>query len=160
MNKKFISLLALIVCAEGCCERHTTTYFFSQDSLPLKSQNDFKIYAKDVHRIYFAFDKDEIKDESIPKMNELISQLKKVRNIRLIMYGYTDRVGQNNYNHQLAIRRINAVKKILIRSGVIKTNNISIETKALGESDPLISYNTINNNPNSRRVDVFIARHQ
>ena len=165
MNKKFILALIPIIYMAGCCQHRTidfneqTTSIKKDDYHTQVSRNDFKIYAKDIHSIYFRFNSASIQNESIPKINHLISQLKKVRNIKLIMHGYTDRVGMDHYNHQLAIRRINEIKKLLIHSGVTKANNISIETKALGKNDPLISYNTINNNPRSRRVDVFITRH-
>ena len=151
MNKSFFFiLLFLTICTNSCCERCNI--------FKTNNKKDFILYAKDPHSIFFSFDNATIKDESIQKMKELISQLKKVQNIRLVIYGYTDRVGTNHYNNKLAKRRINAVKTMLINSGVITANNISIETKALGEHDPLISYNTINNNPHSRRVDIYITQ--
>ena len=151
MNKKVLLMLVFLAfTTSGCCNRHVIS----------TSQQDFILYAKDPHSIFFKFDDYKIKDESIQRMNALISQLKKVRNIKLVIYGYTDRIGTNRYNNKLAKRRINAVKKMLINSGVITANNISIETKALGEQDPLISNSTINNNPHSRRVDVYITQPQ
>ncbi|NRA73823.1 MAG: OmpA family protein [Rickettsiales bacterium] len=124
------------------------------------SKKNFVLYAQNVHSIFFSFDSATIKDDGIQKINELISQLKKVRNVKLVIYGYTDRVGTSGYNNKLALRRINAVKNRLISSGVMTANNISIEIKAVGEHDPLISHNTINNNPHSRRVDVYITPSQ
>jgi outer membrane protein OmpA-like peptidoglycan-associated protein len=155
MKKLFVT--ALILCVASCCERHKLASS-NANVLMNFSKNDFRVYAKDVHSVYFEFNKAVIKDEGIARVNKLISQLKKVQHIKLVMHGYTDRVGQESYNHKLAMRRINAVKTMLIHSGVITANHITIETKALGQHDPLISYNTINNNPKSRRVDVYITR--
>ena len=153
MPKKFLFIITLTaMCLTGCCNRHSMEH--------LQHEKDFILYAQDAHSIFFKFDDYKIRDESVQRMNELIHQLKKIRNIKLVIYGYTDRVGINQYNKKLANRRINAVKKMLINSGVITANNISIETKALGEHDPLISDNTINNNPHSRRVDVYITKPQ
>lgn len=123
-----------------------------------KSQREFEIYTKNVHDIYFGSNESSLKDESILKMNKLISELKKVRNIKVILYGYTDRSGTKSYNRKIAAKRINAVKKMLLKSGVIQSNNILIETKIFDNGDPLSSYNTINNNPKSRRVDVYITK--
>jgi outer membrane protein OmpA-like peptidoglycan-associated protein len=150
MNRKFVLALALIVCIGGCCYRR------GMNSSVEASRNDFRIFAKDTNSIYFKFDSALIQDEGIERINHLISELKKVRNVKLLIYGYADRAGRKPYNYKLSMRRINSVKKLLINSGVIKANNISIETKTVGEKDPLISYNTIDNNPTSRRVDVFI----
>jgi outer membrane protein OmpA-like peptidoglycan-associated protein len=154
MNYKFVLVLALIISMEGCCNRKSLTMSDNAGN----NENNFKIYANDVHSIYFGFNKANIEGQSIAKVNELVQQLKKVRHVKLVLYGYTDRLGQGTYNHNLAMRRIHSVKKLLIQNGVIKTNDILIEAKAIGENDPLISYDTINNSPKSRRVDICITR--
>jgi len=123
----------------------------------MKHPEDFMVYSKEPHNIYFKFNDAKVEDEGILKMDMLIMQLKKVRNAKLVMYGYTDSVGANDYNLKLAARRIDSVKKILVQSGVITENNILIETKILGEHDPLLSYHTINNDPHSRRVEIYIT---
>ena len=161
MNKKYILGLILLICILGCSNRRVTkdhasqVSFGTQAPIFLKNQREFEIYAKDVHNIYFGINESLIKDDSILKMDELISQLKKVRNIKLLLYGYTDKTGTKAYNQKLAVRRVDAVKKMLFQSGVITSNNIVIEAKTFVR-DPLISHNTIDNNPKSRRVEVYI----
>ncbi|MEQ9116318.1 MAG: OmpA family protein [Rickettsiales bacterium] len=125
----------------------------------IASKENFLSYASSVHSIYFSFDGDEIEEASIPRINMLIRQLRKVRDVELVMYGYTDRVGRNKYNRNLAEERLRAVVEVINNSGVmLGGSNISIKTKAFGENDPLISPQTVVNNPHSRRVDIFIVK--
>jgi outer membrane protein OmpA-like peptidoglycan-associated protein len=121
-------------------------------------KQNFISYAGTVNSIYFAFDKDKVEDSSIPRMNMLIKQLKKVKDVNLVLYAYTDKVGSEEYNQQLAKRRVNTVVNILKASGVLAADNITIyKQQAFGKNDPLISPFTVLNNPHSRRVDVFIV---
>jgi len=124
----------------------------------IASKENFLSYAGSINSIYFEFDSDEIEEASIPKINMLIRQLRKVRDVELVIYGYTDRVGKNKYNRNLAEERIKAVVDVINNSGVLLGgSNITIKAKAFGENDPLISPQTVINNPHSRRVDIFIV---
>lgn len=123
------------------------------------SHTEFRDFSEDINSIYFKFDKESITEDSIYRLNYMLGEISKVQNATLMIYGYTDRVGSTSYNHHLAQRRIDTVKNYLIDSGVITRNNICIKEVILGEYDPLISTpQTINNNPHSRRVDIFIMR--
>lgn len=126
----------------------------------IASKENFISHADSVNSIYFAFDRDQIEQDSIPKLNMLIKQLRKVQDVELVLYGYTDRVGEKNYNRNLAQERLDAVIKVLEDSGVLNENNITVSSKAFGENDPLISPHTVINNPHSRRVDIFIISRQ
>lgn len=123
----------------------------------INSEKEFVNYANDIHSVYFKLGSDTIEQASILTMQKLISELQKVQtNMNIVLYGYTDRVGEKKYNVNLAQRRVDAVRNILVNSGAVKNDNII--TKSLGEKDPLINVDTIINNPHSRRVDVFLYK--
>lgn len=122
----------------------------------IAAEQNFVEYASTVNSIFFKINSDEIKESSIPRMNILINQLRKVTDVKVVLYGYTDRTGTKKYNKDLAKSRVAAVYKVLSDSGVLENSDITITSKSFGENDPLISPQTVLNNPHSRRVDVFI----
>lgn len=123
----------------------------------INAEKEFVNYVNDVHSVYFKLGSTHIEQSSIIAMQKLISELQKVDNsLHIVLYGYTDRVGEKKYNIRLAQHRIDAVQNILINSGVIKNDDIT--SKAFGEKDPLINANTVINNPHSRRVDIFLYK--
>ena len=124
----------------------------------INSEEAFHNYAKSRNTVYFNFDRDQIKDEGVKRIDKMISELSKVSDIKVILRGYADRVGAEKYNQNLSIRRAKSVKKALINSGIIKESNIIIETIGFGEYDPLISSSAIENNASSRRVDMYIIK--
>ena len=90
-------------------------------------------------------------------MQKLISELRKVKtDMNIVLYGYTDMVGERKSNKKLSQHRIDSVRNILINSGVVSNDRIT--TKAFGEKDNLINTDTIINNPHSRRVDIFLYK--
>jgi outer membrane protein OmpA-like peptidoglycan-associated protein len=121
-------------------------------------EQEFSNYAKSRNSVYFDFDSDEIKGEGVERVNKMIFELSKVLGVKVLLRGYTDRVGEEKYNNKLSIKRIKAVKKALVDSGLIEQSNIIIEIAGYGEYDPLISTNTIENNSASRRVDMYIVK--
>lgn len=123
----------------------------------IDEEKEFINYSNDIHSVYFILNHDKIEQRSIRAMQNLILELRKIKTpMQIVLYGYTDRVGEKPYNIKLAQRRIDAVKNILLNSGLVTEENIT--TKAYGENDPLINVDTIINNPHSRRVDIFLYR--
>ena len=171
--KKYI-LLILCIMISGCCKFRKKGVFnpFTQSSSGCRSaatraaqttQAPVQFisappintaFTQDVHSIYFKSKSDKILDEGVARLNDFLLQLSDVKNVTLILRGYADRA--ENKPQDLSLKRANAVKKILIKSGILISNSITIELQAFGTADPLISYNTVDNNPISRRVDVFI----
>lgn len=118
----------------------------------------FRNFSENVNSVFFRFDSYYLTEDAIYRLNHAIKELNKVTGATLMLYGYTDNVGSPAYNKFLAQQRLNTVKKFLIDSGIITKNNICIDEVILGEFDPLISQQTVNNNPHSRRVDIFVMR--
>ena len=117
-------------------------------------KKEFITYVEGQHRVYFKFNSAEIEDEGVKRVNEMINELSIVRNVTVILYGYTDRSEAGN--KKLAESRVHAIKEALVASGAISSNRIKIKIFAFGEYDPLVSFDTIDDNPSSRRVDMFI----
>lgn len=140
---------------ESCIKKNLPDYCPAA-AQPEDESIDFIDYAKSQNSVFFDFNSDKIKNEATKRIDHMVYQLSKVTNVRVILYGYTDRVGGEKYNRSLSFRRANAVKKKLIKSSVIAENDIIIREVGYGKFDPFTSSGTLPNNPRSRRVDMYI----
>jgi outer membrane protein OmpA-like peptidoglycan-associated protein len=134
-----------------------TSCSFNDEPVSFEQKEEFIDYANTANSVYFKFDSAKIEDEGIKRVNEMIHSLSIVRDVDVLLYGYADKVGKVAYNKKLAGRRVNAIKKALEGSEVLERNNIEIKSVVYGEYDPLVSFDTVDNNPKSRRVDIFIV---
>lgn len=80
----------------------------------------------------FDFDKSTLKPEGIMKLNDLVKKLKGVTVEVIIVVGFTDNVGTLAYNKKLSLRRAEAVKAHLTKSG-IEASRVYTEGKAFAE---------------------------
>ena len=123
----------------------------------IDAEKEFVHYADNVHSIFFKLGSATVEESSIAPMQKLISELSKVKtDMNIVLYGYTDMVGEKKSNKKLSQHRIDSIRNILVNSGVV--SNERITTKAFGEKDNLINTDTIINNPHSRRVDIFLYK--
>lgn len=68
--------------------------------------------------IYFGFDKDELSDNEQKRTIEIATFLNKYPETSLYLIGDTSDVGTDEYNQQLAMRRIDSVHQLLIEHKV------------------------------------------
>ena len=89
--------------------------------------------AADAH---FAFDKAELTDEGKARLDEVVSTLgRNLKDQRIEILGYADRLGAAEYNLGLSERRAEAVKDYLSSKGVPES---SIVTTGKGSADPIV----------------------
>ncbi len=103
--------------------------------------------------VYFNFDKSYLTKQARVILNENIAKLKAHRHAYIIVKGYTDAMGANDYNEKLSARRSLAVIKYLEANGVDKVR--IVEVKNFGESDPAAPNTTKNglDNPKGRKLN-------
>jgi len=89
-----------------------------------------------IENIYFEFDKSVLKQSSFEELNGLWRYLRNHQNIQLIVFGYTDNVGDEDYNINLSKERAKAVKTHLVNLGI---KNTRILTVGKGESNQVES---------------------
>jgi outer membrane protein OmpA-like peptidoglycan-associated protein len=72
----------------------------------------------------------------------------------VIIEGYTDSVGNDDYNRGLSERRAGAVRSYLVDQGV---SSARLTASGKGASDPVASNDTASGRQQNRRVEVIIS---
>lgn len=87
--------------------------------------------------VLFPFDSSAIGSEGIEIISTIVKKLANngKKHSKIVINGYADNIGSDNYNMRLSERRANAVKDILIRNGVPDKD---ITTVAKGSSEPIV----------------------
>jgi outer membrane protein OmpA-like peptidoglycan-associated protein len=106
----------------------------------------------DVYSIHFTFDKDSIRDESEPTLQEIADVLRRHPDWKVLINGHTDGIGAPQYNVDLSKRRAEAVKAALVGRHTIDGNRLT--TWGLGEAYPKDTNDTLDGRARNRRVEL------
>ncbi len=98
----------------------------------------------------FDFDSSKLKPNGIQSLNEFVTGIEGVKYDLIIAVGYADRIGSNEYNKALSLRRAESVKSHLVSRG-IDPSLIFVDGK--GEANPV----TGNTCAGERRSKELIA---
>lgn len=103
--------------------------------------------------VLFGYDKSEVTQEAVPKLNELAGILSKYPDTYVLVEGHTDSNGSESYNMDLSKRRAQAVANYLRQNNVADSR---IKTAAYGEGQPKFANDTEENKAKNRRVEFAI----
>jgi OOP family OmpA-OmpF porin len=117
-------------------------------SLVIVTEKEIKI----TQQIHFEFDRDIIRKESFPILDEVADVLKKNPKIRIEIQGHTDNKGSPDYNKRLSDRRAASVLKYLTKKGVEASRLVS---KGYGMERPMVPNNSDQNRALNRRVQFI-----
>jgi outer membrane protein OmpA-like peptidoglycan-associated protein len=115
----------------------------SEDEKPSNINQQIGLLAAN---IYFDTNSDKIKNISFSTLGEIIRLMEQVPNIKFLIEGHTDDRNSDRYNLYLSQRRANAVRKYMIRQGIIGER---LKSKGYGETRPKFS----NQNPGGRQLN-------
>jgi outer membrane protein OmpA-like peptidoglycan-associated protein len=154
MHRKLPFILLVGLLLAGCYKfsKRSASDQHTSPGIPIVL-HERSAFFKEGLPIYFASGSSAITDEAKERMNNLIFMLRGVKRVTIVLRGYADRSEKQPF--QLSGQRVATVRDMLKKSGAVDSSVI-IKPEAFGNNDSLISYNTVNNNPQSRRVDVFI----
>ncbi|MGH7312031.1 MAG: OmpA family protein [Candidatus Rokuibacteriota bacterium] len=68
--------------------------------------------------VHFGFDRWDLDDGAQTALRSIVQELQKNPRLTVDLEGYTDPVGTANYNVQLSQRRVEAVRRYLVKQGV------------------------------------------
>jgi outer membrane protein OmpA-like peptidoglycan-associated protein/Sec-independent protein translocase protein TatA len=102
--------------------------------------------------ILFDSGSDRIRPESTPTLKEIGQMLKDHADLKLMIEGHTDNVGDDASNQTLSDKRANAVRGYLISQFGIDSERL--QAKGFGESKPVSSNDSAEGRQNNRRVEL------
>jgi outer membrane protein OmpA-like peptidoglycan-associated protein len=100
--------------------------------------------------VLFDHDKDSLKPEFIPFLEQMCKIVQSHSDLRIKIIGHTDSNGSDNYNIDLSQRRAFRIRDFILSQG-LKPDRVVIEYR--GEHDPIISNETSYGKSLNRRVD-------
>lgn len=101
----------------------------------------------------FDFDKATLRPAGKAKLDENVKTLMAYPDINVDIVGHTDSIGTAKYNQHLSERRAATVKKYMESKGVAASR---MNTKGMGEADPIASNKTAAGRAENRRVEIII----
>lgn len=113
----------------------------------------------EIKSIHYDFDKYDIHNQEISGLDSIVWVLNTFENLTVLLESHTDSRGAVSYNEKLSKKRMVAAHEYLISKGI---NSNRIVTKYWGESQPLVSCDSINCSENdhrkNRRTEVYFIQ--
>jgi outer membrane protein OmpA-like peptidoglycan-associated protein len=117
---------------------------------PLKASDDVKKGRSIQLLINFDTGSDVVKDEYLPKIEEVANFLKEFPEVTGVIEGHTDSAGSDSANMDLSTRRAQSVVKILkSKYGIAESR---VQAKGFGESTPAADNATPEGRAKNRRI--------
>lgn len=103
--------------------------------------------------VRFDFNKSTLTNQAKTNLDKLVPVFKDYDNTDIIIYGYTDSKGSDEYNLGLSEKRATSVKSYLSAHGITSSR---IQIKGMGEADPIATNDTDEGRSINRRVEFAI----
>ena len=123
--------------------------------IEVRGNNNYGIYSLG-ENVLFETGKATLRSDAEANLKQITASIsKRFGGGEVRVYGYTDSVGSQGYNKELAQQRAEAVKNWISANGGISAGNISLN--AIGEGSPVATNATAAGRQQNRRVEV-VAR--
>lgn len=108
-----------------------------------------------VDNVLFEFNKAYLKRQSHDVIDELVKIMKQNPSLKVEIRGYTDSVGNDDYNKKLSERRADSVAEYVIKNGVSPER---ISSVGFGEKNPIADNKTKEGRSKNRRTEFYFKR--
>ncbi len=108
-----------------------------------------------LNNIFFDTGKAELRSESGPELDRLVTTLNESPKIVIEVRGHTDNTGSNEINAKLSQDRADAVREYFISKGIEPDR---VGSKGFGESKPVATNDTDEGRQQNRRVEFLIVK--
>ncbi|MBF0530045.1 MAG: OmpA family protein, partial [Deltaproteobacteria bacterium] len=103
----------------------------------------------------FDFDKAVVKKAFLPNLKTAADVIKANPDItKIVIAGYTDSKGSEQYNYKLGLKRAEAIREILVKEGVAKNR---LDVKSYGKTKPIADNKTEAGRSKNRRVEFHVV---
>lgn len=103
--------------------------------------------------VYFQSGSDELTDESKAYIGKLFEEMARRPSPEITVIGHTDRVGTDQLNDELSLRRAERVRDLLVKQNISAGR---IRVAGRGEREPLVPTADEVAEPRNRRVEVNV----
>ncbi len=103
--------------------------------------------------LYFVLDSDELTPESQAEFEDVFDDVRSRRHFEVTVIGHTDTLADADHNQELALRRAEQIRTLLVERGVPAG---SITAFGRGENDLLVPTADSVSEPRNRRVEVVV----
>ena len=120
------------------------------------STGRFELFIDSVNNlntVYFDYGRSELKETAYPVIDKIAEEMKNNEN-SVIITGFTDDKGNEEFNIELSLKRANSVRNYLISKGI---NGNRLTVRAMGENEPVNDNSTDVNRALNRRVEFAIT---
>ncbi|WP_428742042.1 OmpA family protein [Tenacibaculum sp.] len=117
-----------------------------------KIQKDLEETGKSVLHINFDTDKATLKPDGISAVNEIVTVLKNLPDMKIEINGYTDNTGNEGHNLKLSEERASTVKNEIIIAGIDQNRLIS---HGYGQNNPIADNSSEEGKAQNRRVELI-----
>ncbi len=100
----------------------------------------------------FDFDRATLKPNGIQALNEFVSAIQGIKYDLIIAVGYADRIGSDDYNKKLSVRRAESVKAHLVSRG-IEPSRVFVDGK--GEANPVTGNSCVGEKKTKSLIDCL-----
>jgi outer membrane protein OmpA-like peptidoglycan-associated protein len=103
--------------------------------------------------VLFTINSAELNKDYLPIMGKMATVLNKYPKTSILITGYTDATGSDEYNLELSKKRAESAKTVLIQN---KINTNRIFTWGLGSKNPIADNKSVEGRKQNRRVEYVI----
>jgi OmpA-OmpF porin, OOP family len=118
---------------------------------PVITQEDVKKITQIANKIFFETNSDKLKTSSLEQLDQLVIILNRYETAKLVIDGYTDSKGTDEYNMTLSQKRTESVKTYLASKGITADR---LTATGYGEAKPIADNNTAAGRSRNRRVEL------
>jgi outer membrane protein OmpA-like peptidoglycan-associated protein len=104
--------------------------------------------------VLFTSGRADLKTAATGNLNKLVAFLNRYPDRTVVIEGYTDSVGSEDYNQGLSERRADSVKSYLAERGI---GAMRLSASGRGDSDPVADNDSAAGRQHNRRVEVIIS---
>jgi outer membrane protein OmpA-like peptidoglycan-associated protein len=142
--------------ADKCPDQpETKNGFQDADGCPDELPKEVAKFAGVIKGIQFDFGKATIRKESNKVLDDAIKVLKQYGELRIMISGHTDNVGESATNIELSQQRANAVKEYMVGKGIDAGR---IETRGAGPNEPVADNSTDKGRQENRRIEFKLLQ--
>jgi len=133
----------------------TKNGFQDADGCPDELPKEVARFAGVIKGIEFDFAKATIRKESNKVLDDAIKVLKQYGELRIMVSGHTDNVGEAPKNIELSQARANSVKEYMVGKGIEAGR---IETRGAGPNEPVADNSTDKGRQENRRIEFKLLQ--